>query len=304
MFGILYLMLMTPVPQTKEARGGPRRAPINNLGSAQPCVDRLGQFVRAWCLKNGPSKDNCSRTHDAIRISACKAKYWRRSRKLYYQCNWHIRDIWDKSGVRQRYDACAAYFCAYCREFTKGCHLFGCVAVAPVLFFGTCCVSFSRCMVSGRWDFLRCISETITLCSLWQGRDTNAVAIGAWACWLMGLHCGCPFSCRAVTWVAVCLAQREVRIMKLVFLTGFIYAAPLFGKRGGTSKYFRRASKLSRSTLAGTTEPPQSADPCAAARLCSFIYSIELHNDIAFLDIRFRQQIRRVFDFGTAALCT
>ena len=218
---ILYLVLMTSVPPTTAA------SPVRPM-------------------EHGPPDG----TAYAMCISQCKAKYWRRFRRPYYQCNWHYKDIWDKSGARQWYRTCAAHFCVHCQEFASGCHLFCCIAVAPVLFFVTCCVSLSRCMLSRRFDFLRCASEMIILSSLWQGRDTNAVAVGAWACWLMGLHCGRPLSCRAVTWLAVCLAQREVRILKLVFLTSLIYVAPLFGKRAGTANYFRRTSKISRSTLA------------------------------------------------------
>ena len=273
-FGILYLVLMTSVPQTKAARADRRMVPANNLSSAQPCFDLSVELVRSWCLKNGPPNDNRSCTHSANCILQCKAKYWRCSRKLYYQCNWPCKDIWDKSGARQWYRICAAHFCVYCQEFAKGCHLLVCIAVAPVSFFLTCCVALSRCMLSRRWDLLRCISEMIILCSLWQGRDTNAVAVGAWACWLMGLHCGRPFSCRAVTWVAVCLAQREVRIVKLVFLTGLIYVAPLFGKRASTANCFKGPSKISRSTVAGVADLSQFAYTSAAANLCSFIYYI------------------------------
>ena len=254
-FGILYLVLMTSVPPTKETRAGRQMVSANSLSPAQPCIDRSEDFVRLWCLKNEQHNHNLLGIHCADCMLQSKAKYWRCSRKFYYQCNRHVKDIWDKSGARQLYRTGAAHFYVYCQEFAKGCHLFVSIAVAPVLFFVTCCLCLSSCIMSRQWNFLRCVSEMIILCSLWQGRDTNAVAVGAWACWLMGLHCGRPFSCRAVTWVAVCLAQQEVRIMKLVFLTGLIYVAPLFGKRASTSKDFRRQSKRSRSTIIGMALP-------------------------------------------------
>jgi hypothetical protein len=273
-FGILYLVLMTSVPPTKEARSVRRTVPANNLSSGQSFVDRAQNLVHSWCLKNEQPNSNRLYTYGVNCMLQCKAKYWRCSRKHYYQCNWHCKDIWEKSGARQWYRTCAAHFCIYCQEFANGFHLFCCIAVAPLLFFLTCCVSLSRCMLSKQWDFFRCVSEMIILCSLWQRWDTNAVAVGAWACWLMGLHCGRPFSCRAVTWVAVCLAQREVRIVKLVFLTILIYVAPLFGKRASTANCFKRPSKISRSTVAGVADLSHFFYTCAAAHLCSFIYYI------------------------------
>ena len=44
------------------------------------------------------------------------------------------------------------------------------------------------------------------------------------------------FSFRTTTWLAVCLAQHEWRTWRLVFLTGLVYFAPLFGKRGADCK--------------------------------------------------------------------
>ena len=43
-------------------------------------------------------------------------------------------------------------------------------------------------------------------------------------------------SCRSTTWLVVCLSQHEWRTWKLIFLTGLVYFAPLFGKRSAERK--------------------------------------------------------------------
>ena len=86
-------------------------------------------------------------------------------------------------------------------------------------------------MMRTRRECTRCMSELVLLFSMWQGLDTNFVAVLAWLAWLQGLHCGSLFSCRCMTWLLVCLSQRDLWTARLIFLSFLAFIAPLYGKR-------------------------------------------------------------------------
>jgi len=66
---------------------------------------------------------------------------------------------------------------------------------------------------------------------MWQGHETKLVAVFGWLAWLADFHCRQTVSCRGFTWMLVCLAQREIVIGKLLFLSVLAFVSPLYGKR-------------------------------------------------------------------------
>ena len=125
----------------------------------------------------------------------------RRGRRYSYICDAQGKDIWDKTGLRHWWGSCAWYLCTYCYEFSAGCHLFGCIFLVPMISVTTFCTALVRHMVpTTRLQCLRSASETVLLCSMWQGYATNWIALLGWFAWFCNLHCSCAFNCRGCTW--------------------------------------------------------------------------------------------------------
>ena len=204
---------------------------------AHPCLPRLVQM----------SKD-CHRKSPALRLQSARVVplrcartviFWRRGRRYVYDNCEPGRDIWDRSGLRQQWHASVVAARGAIEqmilELTLAFHLAACVFVVPFL----CAVLFMRHvfdhMMPTRGECVRCCAEFLLLFSMWQGLDTNLVAVLAWLAWLLGLHCGSMFSCRCTTWLLVCLSQRELRAVRLIFLSLLVVFAPLFGKRAASA---------------------------------------------------------------------
>ena len=107
-----------------------------------------------------------------------------------------------------------------------------CICLAPIAGVGVLTAKLNAYMMPSHLERLRCASEVVLLCSLWQGGASSSVAIWAWLAWLLGCHCSVPLHCRATTWLVVCICQREAYAVRLVFLSFLAYLTPLYGKRG------------------------------------------------------------------------
>jgi len=90
-------------------------------------------------------------------------------------------------------------------------------------------------MMPTQLEGLRCCSEVLLLCSMWQGPDTNSIAVLGLLAWCLNLHCIRDLQCRGCTWLVVCLAQQDWRISKLAILFLLTTIAPLYGKRESTA---------------------------------------------------------------------
>ena len=89
----------------------------------------------------------------------------------------------------------------------------------------TCCPPFLRT------ECLRCGSEAFLLWSMWQGYETNCIGVFGWLSWLGDFHCSSRIRCRGCTWLLVCLAQTDVYVWRLLFLSLLSVCTPLYGKR-------------------------------------------------------------------------
>ena len=107
-----------------------------------------------------------------------------------------------------------------------------CICLAPIVGVGVVTAKLSAYMMPSHLERLRCASEAALLCSLWQGGASSSVAVWAWLAWLLGCHCSVPLHCRVITWLAVCICQREAHAVRLVCLSFLAYLTPLYGKRG------------------------------------------------------------------------
>lgn len=72
----------------------------------------------------------------------------------------------------------------------------GCITDVPFVCAAIVVRPILEHMMPTRRECTRCLSEVMLLCNMWQGLDTNFVAVLAWFAWLLGLHCGSLFSCR------------------------------------------------------------------------------------------------------------
>ncbi len=156
-----------------------------------------------------------------VAITVC---YWRRGRKLSYDCRQQERDIWDRSGLRPA-------FWRSVSELSFATYVACCILFVPLLCAAMLVRRTVAHMMPTRMECLRCLCETMLLCSMWHGAETSIVAVLAWSSWLAGLHGSSVFTCRCLTWLLVCLSQKELRVVRLMFLSLLVYFAPLFGKR-------------------------------------------------------------------------
>ena len=166
------------------------------------------------------------------------AVYWRRGRRWVTLHDTNIAsmwEFWEKTGLRAGWRACGRYFRIYCCEMVGACQLCGCILAAPLLGLCAMVAKYVFYMMPSSMEGLRCCSESLLLCSMWQGWDTNCIAILGWLCWLCDLHCTCSLTCRGGTWLFVCLAQREMHALKLVCLSCLAFVTPLYGKRPADS---------------------------------------------------------------------
>jgi len=106
-----------------------------------------------------------------------------------------------------------------------------CFCLAPVAGVGVVTAKLGAYMMPSHLERLRCASEAVLLCSLWNGGATSSVAIWAWLAWLLGCHCSVTSHCRATTWLVVCICQGDACAVRLVFLSLLAFLAPLYGKR-------------------------------------------------------------------------
>ena len=98
---------------------------------------------------------------------------------------------------------------------------------------GVLAAKYMSYMLPSKTECARCAGEAWLLWSMCQGYDTRYVALGAWGAWLADCHCGSSLKCRGCTWLLVCLAQKEVHVWRLAFLSFLSLLTPLYGKRPG-----------------------------------------------------------------------
>ena len=170
--------------------------------------------------------------------------YWRRGRKLIYDCCQQGRDIWDRVGLRQRWHrSISPALWTSVSELAFAIYVACCIFIVPVLCAALLVRRVLAHMMPTRRECLRCFSETMLLCSMWHGADTSLVAVLAWSSWLAGLHSTSVCSCRCMTWLVVCLSQKELRAVRLTFLSLLVYFAPLFGKRAAPAAHVETSNK-------------------------------------------------------------
>ena len=156
--------------------------------------------------------------------------YWRHGRKIRTgkdRCKSSRRN----SHRWHQWNFCNICFRCYCNEMAAGMRLLVCVMTAP--FIGLIILLAKGChyMMPTLTESLRCLSEVVLLCSMWQGFDTNIVAVLGWLAWTLNLHCSSALKCRVCSWLVVCLSQQEPQATKLAFLSFLIIYTPLFAKR-------------------------------------------------------------------------
>jgi hypothetical protein len=164
------------------------------------------------------------------------AIYWRRGRRLALLGDTRmagIWELWERLGFCSLWRTWAKALHMYRYEMRAACYLCGCILAVPFLGIGAGTVKYISYMTPTKLERWRCCGETLLLCSLWQGCDTKCIAVLGWLCWFCDLHCGTGVHCRGLTWLLVCLAQRDVRTVKLVLLSVLAFLTPLYGKRPG-----------------------------------------------------------------------
>jgi hypothetical protein len=144
-------------------------------------------------------------------------------------------EFWERTGCCWRWRATITFFYTFIHELALGCWLACCVSAVPVLGLSLLVWKYLTYMMPTQLEGLRCCSEALLLCSLWQGQDTNSIAVLGFLAWCCNLHCSRDLQCRGCTWLVVCLAQKDWRITKLALLFLLASFAPLYGKRASTS---------------------------------------------------------------------
>ena len=239
------------------------------------CMVSEGHVVSVWKIfffDDGHGGSNLPKTFSRrhVNYTRCKEflserlkKYWLRRRKKSVLCS---------DGELCWIDQCTCYFLSSCWFFSHEIYtqmvrvwmLSFCVVCVPLVFLGTVCLATIRIIAPNGGERLRCCCEMLLLVSMWQGSETNIIALVSWASWCLGLHCGSLAGCRTMTWLAVCLAQRDWRVGKLLFLTGLIYVAPVFGKRGSDQDLTGSAKKKGKAeVMKQCTESSKNASATA-----------------------------------------
>ena len=158
-------------------------------------------------------------------------KYWRGGRRFSYADNYDTKDVWDKSGFRQTFCIVLSTLVRYWTELTAGIHLGACITALPLIGCGILLAQFCLYMMPSKKEILRCVSELVLLSSLVLEVHTSTIAVLGWIAWFCDLHCGAVWNCRGCTWFVVCLAQREMRAVKLMLFSCLVFLGPLYGKR-------------------------------------------------------------------------
>ena len=196
----------------------------------QPCNHTLWSHRRGLprTAGQGGRCNKCFNQHASV--------YWRRGRKLehfvdtkrnLWVCQW-CRHFWERSRVCQWWRAFAQHCSMYYCDMVAGCHLCACILAAPVAGVGVLLAKGILYMMPTLVECMRCFSEALLLCSMWERCESNVVALLGWLAWTLNLHCACALKCRACTWLVVCLAQRELYVTKLIFMSCLVF---WYGKR-------------------------------------------------------------------------